>query len=354
MDVRRFMEKETASKDNVYVELLKKIGYTNPQSKYLLSILRKMASVEDARLMLALPAEPAALTQKTGMAEEEIKQRVKVLAEKGLVITSKKGPRMFSSITQLHDANLASSAKWVDTELLDLWKDFYELEQFPTIADTPWDQYVQYIRTVPAWKAIKKSPDLPLAQLPPEENLLELVRGADLIAVVPCTCRRSMRRCHADLENCVTFNRGAEYAIERGAGRRITVDEAMVIFEKSEEQGLVHTWPFAASPRLNEVCNCCRDCCGIFDGGIKFGNLQHILQKTHLKARVDTDLCNGCQDCVERCYFSAIDMAKAPQGKKLKAAIDEKKCWGCGVCVVGCPVDAITMKLAPQPTTPKA
>ncbi len=347
------MEKETVHENNVYVELIKKMGYSNPHSKYLLRILQKMASVEDAKLMLALPAEPAVLSQKTGLSEEEVGHRLKTLAEKGMVITSKKGTRIPSSITQLHDANLASSEKWVDTELLDLWKDYYEQEQFPTIVDTPWDQYVQYIRTVPAWKAIRKSPDLPLAELPPEENLLDLVRGADLIAVVPCTCRRSMRRCHADLENCVTFNRGAEYAIERGAGRRITVEEAMAIFERSEEQGLVHTWPFAASPRLNEICNCCRDCCGIFDGGIKFGNLQHILQKTHLKARVDTDLCNGCQDCVERCYFSAIEMAKAPQGKKLKAAIDEDKCWGCGVCVVGCPADAITMKLAPQPTTLK-
>ena len=65
------MENETESKDNVYVDLLKKIGYTNPHSKYLLGILRKMASVEDARLMLALPAELAVLSQKTGLGEEE-------------------------------------------------------------------------------------------------------------------------------------------------------------------------------------------------------------------------------------------------------------------------------------------
>ncbi len=58
------------------MELLKKIGYTNPHSKYLLRILQKMASVEDARLMLALPAEPAVLSQKTGLGEEDVKQRI--------------------------------------------------------------------------------------------------------------------------------------------------------------------------------------------------------------------------------------------------------------------------------------
>ena len=347
------MEREPASENDVYVELLKKMGAPNPHSGYLLRILQKMASIEDAWLMLALPAEPAILVQRTGLGEQEVGQRLKVLAEKGFVITSKKGPRIPNSITQLHDANLASSAKWVDTELLDLWKEFYEVEWKPAMAKVTWDQYVQYVRTVPAWKAVKKSPDLPVAELPPEDNLRDLVRGADLIAVVPCTCRRSMRLCHADLENCVVFNRGAEYAIERGAGRRITAEEAMAIFERSEEQGLVHTWPFAASARLNEICNCCIDCCGIFDAGIKFNTLPAVLQKSHLKAKVDLDLCDGCQDCVERCYFSAIEMARAPQGKKLKAAINEEKCFGCGVCAVACPVDAITMKLAPQPSTPQ-
>jgi Na+-translocating ferredoxin:NAD+ oxidoreductase subunit B len=339
------MEKETVSDNDVYQEMLRKIGYVNVQSKYLLRLLQKMASVEDARLMLALPAEPAVLAQKTGLAEEDVNRRLKVLVEKGLVITSKKGARMFNSVTQWHDANLASSDKWVDTELLDLWREFYEVEWLPSMAQVTWDPYVQYVRIVPAWKAITKSPDLDLAGLPPEENLRDLVYSADTIAVVPCTCRRSMRRCHADLDNCIVFNRNAEYAIERGAGRRITAEEAMAIYERAEEQGLVHTWPFAVSPRLNEVCNCCIDCCGIFDAGIKFNTLSSILQKTHLEARVDADLCNGCQECVERCFFSAVEMARAPQGKKLKAAIDREKCFGCGECAVACPADAITMKL---------
>ena len=78
-----------------------------------------------------------------------------------------------------------------------------------------------------------------------------------------------------------------------------------------------------ASPRLNEICNCCIDCCGIFDAGIKFSTLSPILQKTHVRAKVDQDLCNGCQDCVERCYFSAIEMARPP-GKKLKAVLTRR------------------------------
>jgi Na+-translocating ferredoxin:NAD+ oxidoreductase subunit B len=334
--------------NDVYVRLVEKLNYPNTNSSYLNRILKKMATTDDARILLELPAAPGVLAAKTGMSEDKVQRRIEELTEKGLIVPSREGPRFVSSVTQFHDANLSSAEKWVDTELLDLWKEFYEVEWFPAMANVTWDQYVQYVCVVPAWAAVQKSPGVSPDALPIEDNLEKLVNSADVIAVVPCTCRRSMRRCQADLENCVVFNRGAEYAINRGAGRRITAEEAMKIFVESEKWGLVHTWPFAASKRLNEICNCCIDCCGIFDAGLKYENVAAVLRKSHLKAAIDADLCNGCQDCVERCFFGAIEMARGPGELKLKATIDEEKCFGCGVCVLACPVDAITMKLLPQ------
>ena len=328
----------------IYSKLIEKINYPNPKSERLLRIFRKLVNPDEARLLLELPSEPPDLARKLGVNEDAVRKMIRELTEKGMIITTGKGPRMVRDVTQFHDANLASSDKWVDTELLDLWKDFYEVEWFPTMGNIPADAYVQYIRVVPAWTAIKRSPDISPDQLRKEENLKELVKGADVIAVVPCTCRRSMRRCDAELDNCVLFNRGAEYAIGRGAGRQISVDEAMAIFARSEKAGLVHTWPFFASPRLNEVCNCCMDCCGIFDAGLKFGTVDRILEKAHVQADVDRELCNGCQDCVERCFFGAIEMQRSPPSKKLKATVTTEKCFGCGVCVLGCEVGAIAMK----------
>ncbi|MDM7999353.1 MAG: 4Fe-4S dicluster domain-containing protein [Dehalococcoidia bacterium] len=331
--------------EDIYTQLVRKINYPDPKSERLLRIFRKLASPDEARLLLELPSEPADSARKLGISEDTVRQMIGVLTEKGLIITTGKGPRMVRDVTQFHDANLASSEKWVDTELLDLWKDFYEVEWFPTMGNIPADAYVQYIRVVPAWTAIERSPEIAPGQLRKEENLKDLVNSADTIAVVPCTCRRSMRRCSAPLHNCVVFNRGAEYAISRGAGRQISTDEAMAIFAESEKLGLVHTWPFFASPRLNEVCNCCSDCCGIFDAGLKFGTLDRILEKAHVRAGVDHALCNGCQDCIERCFFGAIEMQRVPQSKKLKAVVNTDKCFGCGVCVLGCEVGAMAMKM---------
>lgn len=334
---------------DVYVELAERLSYPNPTSDPLLRIMRKLVTLEEGRILLQLPAEPADLARESGMSEEEIHRILQECIEKGLVILTSKGPRLVREIVQFHDANLSSSDKWVDTELLDLWREFYEAEWFPfmeTMSRLPAESYVQSVRVVPAWKAIERSRSLSAADLRPEDNLRDLVRGADVIAVVPCTCRRSLRRCHNAVEICIVFNKGAEYAIKRGAGRKVSADEAMAIFGEAEESGLVHTWPFALSSRLNEICNCCTDCCIYFDSGLKFGTVDRTLERSHLRAEVDPEVCNGCQDCVERCFFEAIEMKKTPSAKKLKAAVDVDKCFGCGVCVVACDLSAIEMKAA--------
>jgi len=335
---------------DTYVNLLQKMNCPDPNSGRMHRIIRKLVTPQEAGLLLALPAEPADLAHKTGMPEETVQLKLREFQEKGLVVPTSKGLRLVRDVVQFHDANLSSSEKWVDTELLDMWKDFYEAEFMPLtdkLSAMPVDASVKSVRIVPAWRAIELSPDLPVAKLPPEENLPELVKGADVIALVPCTCRRSLRRCDAKVEICVLFNRGAEYSINRGAGRKVSADEAMAIFREGEEAGLVHTWPFGLSTRLNEICNCCRDCCIIFDPGLRFGTLERGLAKSHLRAEVHKHVCDGCQDCVEICFFGAIEMKKDPPGKKLKAEVDSEKCYGCGACVVACSphVHAIRMQL---------
>jgi ferredoxin len=335
----------------IYVNLLQKMNCPDPNSGRMQKIIGKLVNPEEAEILLALPAEPPELARRTGMPEEAVQHKLQEFMEKGLVVPTSKGLRLVRDVVQFHDASLSSPEKWVDTQLLDMWKDWYETEFMPLtekLSAMPADASAKTVRIVPAWKAIELSPDLPADKIPPEDNLRDLVRGADVIAVVPCTCRRSLRRCNAKVEICVLFNRGAEYSINRGAGRKVMPDEAMAVFREGEEAGLVHTWPFGLSPRLNEICNCCSDCCIIFDPGLKFGTLSRGMAKSHLRAEVHKTVCDGCQDCVETCFFGAIEMKKDPPDKKLKAEVDPEKCFGCGACVVACGshVHAIRMRLA--------
>jgi ferredoxin len=66
-------------------------------------------------------------------------------------------------------------------------------------------------------------------------------------------------------------------------------------------------------------------------------------------AVVNEDSCKGCQDCVERCPFEAIEMRKTANSKKLKASVDPEKCKGCGVCIVGCKQNALTYRIVRPP-----
>jgi ferredoxin len=66
-------------------------------------------------------------------------------------------------------------------------------------------------------------------------------------------------------------------------------------------------------------------------------------------AVVDEDKCKGCQDCVERCKFEAIEMRPSAGSKKLKAFISAEKCKGCGLCIIKCQQNAIRYEIVRPP-----
>jgi len=330
-------------KIDVYVEMAEKLNY--PGSERLLKILRKLATPDEGRLLLEMPAEPEDLARRTGIDRDTVELKLREFVEKGIAIPTSKGICMARDVTQLHDANLSSADRWIDVELLDLWKDFQESEWLESMSDLG-DTHFNAIRVLPAFKSIQRSPHVSTDDLLPGEDIRALIKGADPVAVVNCSCRRSMRRCDLPVDICLQFNRGAEYHINRGTGHRLTADEAIALAEKAEEAGLIHTWPLAGFGRLNEICNCCRDCCVIFDAGLRYGTIGQLLEKSRFRAKVDRDACTGCQDCVERCFFGAIDMVKPAEGGIAVATVDESKCFGCGLCTLVCEPGAIAMRPA--------
>jgi len=328
--------------DNSYIKLANKLN--QPNSKILPKILKKLVSPSDANLLLMLPAEPAELAKRTGLDENAVKQKLQEFLERGLVFPTSKGPQLARDYTQLHDATLSSVDKWIDNELLDLWKEFHEAEWIPSTAAGPGESFVNRIKVLPSLKSIEKSPNISSEEFLPQEDVRALIKAADPIAVVPCSCRRSMRRCDSPVNVCLQFNKSAKYHLNRGSGRKLTPEEAIAIAMNAEEEGLVHTWPIRASQQLNEICNCCRECCVIFDGGLRYNNVDQILEKSRFRAIVDDNLCTGCEECVDRCFFGAIKMTSITS-KESKAVINRDKCFGCGLCVVACDFDAITMVL---------
>jgi heterodisulfide reductase subunit A-like polyferredoxin len=55
-------------------------------------------------------------------------------------------------------------------------------------------------------------------------------------------------------------------------------------------------------------------------------------------ARVDTEICNGCETCLDRCQMGTIKM-----NEDERAEIDMDRCIGCGLCVITCPTGSLSL-----------
>ena len=56
-------------------------------------------------------------------------------------------------------------------------------------------------------------------------------------------------------------------------------------------------------------------------------------------AYIDSNVCNGCQQCIPECSFGAIILMKPGTG----ISIDDNICYGCGNCTSKCPSSAISL-----------
>lgn len=264
--------------------------------------------------------------------------------------------RFARSIGHLHDTVLATEALDVvkDRFFFELWYDFVMNEMYPFFAKGMKQRNKTVDRIIPAYKAIKD-----LDGILPHENFPEMLKAQERIAVVPCSCRLCTasvgKACtvHDEVEHwaCILFGRSADYAIARGSGKELSVQEALKLNDIVEESGLLHKWENTSAmlgPKLS--CQCCRDCCMIYvptdQAGLDIGL---NWEKSRYEAYVKLDGCNGCQICVDRCLFDAIEMKRFEGSKKLKAIVSPDKCFGCGVCVVGCKPGALKMKVVRLP-----
>jgi ferredoxin len=322
---------------NAYVILAGKLGYA--ESERFEKVLKKLMDKEEAEIAASLPCSVSELAQKLDKEEEKVNNMLRRLFEKGVIFMTSKGYQFARDVLQLHDAT-ATDARLDDVwgrELLDLWEDFCQAEWYVDWAKTVQTLKVPVWRVIPARKAISKG-----TKLLPSEDVEAILDKATKLALARCACRRVAARCDSPVEVCLQVNRAAEYAITRGTGKELTKDEAMKIMDVAAEAGLIHsTYNNTGIP--NVICNCCADCCVFYYPLTKYGVLEKGWARSRFQAEADKATCTGCQTCVERCPFEALEMVKIPGEKKLKAQVIPEKCFGCGVCAVGCESEAIKL-----------
>jgi Pyruvate/2-oxoacid:ferredoxin oxidoreductase delta subunit len=325
----------------VYEQLAEKMELGGRKSNLVPRILKVVLDEDEARLALAAapPATAEELSAKTGIDVSRIETMADTLFRKGIFFKSKKpdGTRYYRArqVLQLHDATAVMHNP--PPEMLELWKEYTRTE---------WEEEVAafqspLLRVIPINMSIE-----PNSQVLAFDDVTNLVNDARNIAVTKCSCRVVDGACGQPVEVCLQLDRAADYAIERGTGRKLTREEALSMLEMCEDQGLVHVTENKRGVG-HVICNCCHDCCinwtSVRSGVGKFAS------PSRFRAAVDDDSCNGCEDCVERCFFDALTLA----ADGTVVTVDHEKCMGCGVCRSACMLDAISLQtVRPQEFVP--
>ncbi|KPK49610.1 MAG: hypothetical protein AMJ63_16300 [Myxococcales bacterium SG8_38_1] len=322
-------------------------------------LLEVMYTPEEAELASRMPMVPTSLrrlARRYDLPEEELKQKLEPLCDKGLImdlVSPKTGDAKYLlappvvgffefSMMRAHDMfDKLAVAKAMDAYMHG--DDTFAREVFghDTVVGRAMvheDVLAQGIPEVLDW-----------------ERTTRLIEESKQIAVSHCYCRHKAehvgKACDVPQEICLSINGGANFVIGRGFGRPIDKQEALSIVKKARKLGLVQI----ADNVKNEpayVCNCCACCCGqlssINDFGLKAVNPSGFEPAHH------PDDCKGCSRCSRACPVAAITMTPARAGGQRKNALhpafDSELCIGCGVCATTCKQDAISMERRENPS----
>jgi Pyruvate/2-oxoacid:ferredoxin oxidoreductase delta subunit len=116
--------------------------------------------------------------------------------------------------------------------------------------------------------------------------------------------------------------------------REVTYEEMVEILVKLNKDGLVHTLNIQ-----NSICNCCNDCCAIFQAQ-DLGGTRTFVPSPFLVQLVDEESCDACNKCADRCPVDSIEVDEANES----VFLDHDTCIGCGVCVAVCKPNSLAME----------
>ncbi len=199
------------------------------------------------------------------------------------------------------------------------------------------DKMPIFARIIP----IEKDIPVPQEKVLPLHEASKIIDKQENISLSECPCKLQKSLigdpCHiaSDINRCIHFGNVGRYFIEHNLGKHITREEAKQVLKEAEAEGLVHKTfhdDFSLDQKENAICNCCKDCCILFQSYYRGTFPFHTL--TSYIAAVDEAKCKGCGTCVEKCPIEANSL------KNGKSFIDLSRCIGCGVCVHQCPEGA--------------
>ena len=320
------------------------VGFPAAQSGLDLKILKRLFTPEDAELALNLGPLPETLEEifprvkETGMSLGEFEVKLDMMAKKsvimgGKLIAGEKGEKRYS----LSQWAIGMYEFQVDRLSKELAKDANEYMNKAFYKEWFKPGTPAQMRTVPVGGSIKVEHHV--SNYDDVRNLIKNARGP--FSVHNCVCKQNMRlldrpcKLTEDERTCNTFGRMARIIIEAGLGREVTRNEMLEALEKYEEKGFVLQPENAQNPQY--ICACCGCCCNILQMMKKFPNPAELYTSNYF-ATVDSELCDGCETCFDRCQMEALTIENGI------STVNLNRCIGCGLCVSTCPTNAIQLQ----------
>jgi len=309
-------------------------------------ILEMMVGPEAAELLLALPATAEELAGKFAKPQDALQPILDKGFELGLLLKRPGEGNVvrYHLCAEIVESILVDSRNdQLGDHFFDLWREEYR-------------EFVERLGPVevprPPGRVLPVEGVVGTAQtILPYESLRTILEKAERRVVLDCVCRKRAQNCENPIRNmCFWLDDAANYFLERGTGREITVDRGMEVFWQAERLGLVHLTDillYENTPsKVGWICNCCPCCCAIIKTAKRSKGTRDLMRS--FRAEVNSHLCDRCGLCGGFCYFGAF--RKAEDGLPI---INPDHCVGCGLCASQCTRDAIRLIRIEDPALPE-
>ncbi len=304
-------------------------GFPPTESGVELKLLGKIFTPEEAdltaRLRLTLES-PAEIAARLGEEPHELAARLKALARRGLIEVSRAESGLIYGALPFVFGIYESQIPSIDTELAQLFEDYYHQAFGAGLAIAP-----QIHRVIPIQESVQAG-----IEIKPYESAADLLNQAQSWGVLNCICRTQKaligQACHHPIDVCLALGQTPNAFERNPVVRALTHEEALGVLRRAAEAGLVHSVNNTQRDVIY-VCNCCTCSCGILRGIADLG-IANAVARSAFVNRVVEEACVGCELCLDRCQFSALFLDHIVQ-------VDETRCVGCGACAVACPEHAL-------------
>jgi Na+-translocating ferredoxin:NAD+ oxidoreductase subunit B len=308
-------------------------GFPATRSGVEIEILKFLFNEEEANIYLnmgTIPETPETIAERLGLPKEGMAEKLKEMVKKGTLFDMDESNKRVYAVAPFAHGFFENTGHVMTPELADMFERFFQESLFENIRNIP---TTTLSRFVPVNESVKAD-----FEMAPVDSVEKFFQEKNKIAVMDCMCKiqQGLIGNPTDklLEVCFAFEWLADYAVNRGQGRYVSLSEALEIHRKCEDAGLLTNMPNMENALA--MCHCCERCLGI--RALKMLPRPAESFTHNYYVRVDETLCTGCGTCVERCQIEAVSL-----NEKDVADINLDRCIGCGVCVPTCPVEAVIL-----------